>query len=135
MLIWNEQFVTGSDTIDSQHRMLIDKINQLEMMLTDTNPTREGCEFVMHLVNFMESYAGTHFKFEEQCMESYRCPAHQKNKEEHERFLVSFHHFKERYVAEGFRLEVLQSLHQATSSWIQNHILRVDVQLRPCIKA
>ena len=134
MVIWNEQFATGSSKIDLQHRMLINNINHLEGMLLTTNPTREECNFLVHLVDFLESYAETHFKFEEQCMESYRCPAHQKNKAAHEQFRTFFHHFKERYKAEGFRLEVLKVLHEKISLWIQEHILQVDVQLRPCIK-
>jgi len=134
MLPWNERFATGFTTIDSQHRMLINNINHLEELLTTTNPTREECEFVMHLVDFLESYAETHFKVEEQCMERHRCPAHQKNKEAHEQFRAFFREFKERYRAEGFRLEMLKSLHNTASSWIQEHILQIDIQLRGCLK-
>lgn len=134
MVIWTEQFATGSDAIDQQHRTLINNINHLESMLTDTNPTREEGEFLIHLVDFLELYANTHFEFEERCMESYRCPAHAKNKQAHAQFLKFLHQFKERYKAEGLRLDVLRSLHQTLSSWIQEHILHVDTQLRPCIK-
>ncbi len=135
MVQWNEQFVTGSSKLDSQHRMLINNINHLEEMLTTTNPTRAECEFVIHLVEFLEDYANMHFDLEEQCMARHRCPAHEKNKQGHEQFRVFFKHFKERYHAEGFRREVLLSLHKAVSEWIEGHILQVDTQLRPCIKA
>jgi hemerythrin len=135
MVRWNEQFVTGSSKLDLQHRTLINNINHLEGMLITTNPTREECEFVIHLVEFLESYADTHFNLEEECMERYRCPAHKKNKEAHEQFRSFFKHFKERYNAEGFRREILLSLHKALSQWIEGHILQVDTQLRPCIKA
>jgi hemerythrin len=67
-------------------------------------------------------------------MERYRCPAHAQNKQAHERFLALIQQFKERCRTEGFRLDVLRSLHQTLSSWIQEHILQVDTQLRPCIK-
>jgi len=134
MLLWNEKFETGVARIDLQHRMLINNINHLEAMLADTNPTREECEFLVHLVDFLEAYAETHFKVEENCMESYRCPAHQKNKEEHDRYRDFFHGFKTRYQAEGFRPEVLKELHARASAWIENHILRLDTQLKPCVK-
>ncbi len=134
MVTWNEQLATGSDQIDLQHRMLINNINHLEGMLFGTNPTKEECDFLIHLVDFLESYAETHFKFEEQCMERYRCPAHQRNKEAHKQFQAFFHHFKARYKKEGFRQEVLKSLHETVSTWIQEHILQVDIQLRPCIE-
>lgn len=134
MLPWNEQFATGSPTIDSQHRMLISNINHLEGMLNNTNLNREECDFLIHLVDFLESYAESHFKFEEQCMERYRCPAHRQNKAAHEQFLTFLQQFKERYRTEGFRLEVLKSLHAALSLWLEDHILKVDTQLRACIK-
>jgi hemerythrin len=38
MLIWNETFATGSETIDGQHKMLILHINQLEQRLNNTRP-------------------------------------------------------------------------------------------------
>jgi len=134
MVLWNEQFVTGSSTIDQQHRMLITNINHLESMLAGTNPTREEGEFLVHLVDFLEAYADAHFQFEEHCMEKYRCPAHARNKLAHAQFLEFFRQFKERSKAEGFRPDLLRSLHQKLSSWIQDHILQVDTQLRSCLK-
>lgn len=127
--------MTGSSTLDLQHRTLINNINHLEDMLLTTNPTRAECEFVIHLVEFLERYADTHFNLEEDCMERYRCPVHKKNKEAHEQFRSFFKQFKERYQAEGFRREILLGLHKALSEWIEQHILQLDTQLRPCIKA
>jgi hemerythrin len=135
MMIWSEKFESGSPKIDLQHQMLINNINHLEGMLTSTNPTPEECDFLIHLVGFLESYADMHFKYEEQCMESYRCPAHLHNKEQHQQYRDFFHNFKQRYTAEGFRPEVLKELHTTVEAWIENHILRVDTQLRPCITA
>jgi hemerythrin len=134
MVQWNERFLTGSSKLDLQHRTLINNINHLEDMLMTTNPTREECEFLIHLVEFLESYADTHFNVEEECMERYRCPAHKRNKEAHEQFRTFFKEFKERYRVEGFRREILLDLYQTLSQWIEGHILAVDTQLRPCIK-
>ena len=72
--------MTGSSTLDLQHRTLINNINHLEDMLLTTNPTRAECEFVIHLVEFLERYADTHFNLEEDCMERYRCPVHKKQR-------------------------------------------------------
>lgn len=104
-------------------------------MLTDTNPTREECEFLIRLVNFLETCAEKHSQFEEECMESHRCAAHVKNKQAHEVFMMFFQRFKERTLTEGFRPEVLRSMHQTMSLWIQEHILQIDTQLRPCFAA
>jgi hemerythrin-like metal-binding protein len=134
MLQWTEQIAVGHDVIDTQHRMLIDYINQLEGVKRTTNPNRKQCEFIITLVNFLESYVDAHFQMEEKCMESYKCPAHETNKSAHREFKAFFRHFKERYAAEGFRVEVLEQLHQSASSWIVEHIMTVDMQLKPCLK-
>ena len=135
MILWSERFATGSATIDQQHQMLINSINQLEGMLTSTSPTPEQCRRLIELIDFLDSYAGMHFKFEEQCMESHRCPAHQQNQAEHAQFRESIHRFKARQSAEGFRPEVLKELYQMSSSWVERHILQVDIQLKPCLKS
>lgn len=130
MILWTKQFETGSETIDQQHRMLISNINHLEEQLHTTNPTKEECEFVIQLVDFLESYARTHFSQEEQCMARYRCPAYAKNQHEHKRFLEFFRDYKARCAAEGHTMDLLRRLHEAASSWIGEHILKIDAQLR-----
>lgn len=135
MIIWNEQFNTGSDAIDQQHQMLIHNINQLECLLTETNPTRETCDFLAQLIDFFESYVKEHFRFEEDCMEKHRCPVHAANRQAHETFIAFFLQFKEDSQHQGFRPDVVRKLHRTMDLWIQEHILRVDIQLKPCLKS
>lgn len=135
MVIWNEKLACGSSRIDLQHQMLINNINHLEGMLASSNHTPEECAFLVHLVEFLETYAEMHFQFEEDCMERNVCPAHKQNKEAHQQYRDFFSEFKRRYTAEGLRPEILQELHEAASAWIENHILRVDTQLKSCLKS
>lgn len=131
MLQWNEQFATGSALVDTQHRMLIEKINYLEQVLQGPPPPKSACD---ELLKFLGSYVVTHFQFEEQCMEKAKCPAHQQNKQAHAAFLATFAKFKERYDKEGPKPELLKSLQTAAADWIKNHILSVDIKLKACIK-
>lgn len=135
MIEWTEQFRTGSDALDQQHQMLIHNINHLECLLSETNPNREAYDFLIHLINYLESYTEKHFQFEEECMERYRCPIHEKNKQAHKAFMLYFQQFKEDVRRKGIRPEALRALHQTMSRWIEEHILRVDTQIRPCLKA
>lgn len=132
MLAWSDEFSTGFPLVDTQHRMLIDKINQLESLLAGPPP---GKAKVDELLSFLGSYVGTHFKFEEQCMEKARCPVHEKNKQAHAAFLGVFAKFKDRYLAEGPKPELLKSLQSAAADWIKNHILTVDRELKKCVKS
>ena len=133
MLLWTEQFATGSPTIDEQHRQLIQYLNEFEGLLTQTNPTPKEINFIIQFLQFIEDYVSSHVSYEEKCMESYRCPAHQKNRQAHENFRQMFQRFKRNIHKEGFRLEMLVELNETINAWIQDHILRVDTQLKPCV--
>jgi len=135
MLIWSEQFATGSPTIDEQHRQLISHVNLLDGLLHKTNPSRTDIEVIIQFLDFLDGYLESHFSYEEQCMENYRCPAHRQNQQAHEQFKQMFRRYKENSVREGFRLELLNELNQTMHAWIQDHILRVDIALKPCLKA
>lgn len=42
MLTWSEEFSTGYALVDTQHRMLIDKINLLEQLLNGPPPANRS---------------------------------------------------------------------------------------------
>lgn len=134
MLAWTEKYATGDPVIDLQHQTLIDYINRLEGISRTTNFDRTEAEFVLHLVDFVENYTVTHFQHEEGCMGRHRCPAQAENKVAHARFLAFFEDFKRRFASEGGRPELLGQLHQTCSEWIHEHILGVDLQLKPCLR-
>ena len=133
MIIWTKQFETGSVKLDLQHRLLIDNINLLGEELQNPDPTGEEAQHAARLLEYLEAYANIHFNFEERCMESYRCPAHAKNQQEHERFRGFIRDYKRLCELEGFKVELLRNLHGVIRTWIEEHILKVDTQLRPCI--
>ena len=133
MIIWTEKYETGSAKLDQQHRILIDNINLLEDLLQSPVLSGEETEFAVQLVEYLEAYANLHFRAEEKCMESYRCPVHAKNQQEHERFRSFLMDYKRVYLKEGFKVELLKSLHGVIQSWINVHILKIDTQLKPCI--
>lgn len=134
MLIWSEEFATGSPTIDEQHRQLIKHVNQFDTMLNKTNPTRSDIEFIIQFLDFLDGYMDSHFSYEEQCMENFRCPAHHKNIQAHENFRQVFRRYKDDTAREGFRLGPLAHLSETMRIWIQDHILRIDTELKPCLK-
>ena len=135
MLVWSKQFATGEKTIDKQHQVLFDNVNRLEGLLEQTNFNRSEMEFILSIVNFLESYAKEHFKLEEECMNRFKCPVHQVNQDAHRHFLVAVEDYQKKCRAHGFRLEVLQELHQFMHDWLKQHIMGIDVQLKPIIAA
>jgi hemerythrin len=132
MLAWDKDFETGSPLVDTQHRMLIEKINELGQLLNGPPPSKAAVD---QLVEFLGSYVVHHFKFEERCMENHQCPAREQNKKAHAAFLAFFQDFSKRYRVAGPKLELLQGLHQMAGDWIKYHILTVDIKLRACLRS
>lgn len=134
MIIWTNEFETGSAKLDQQHRLLIDNINLLKDLLDTPDLGRQEAEFSVFLVDYLEAYANIHFKGEDGCMVAYRCPVHAINQQEHQRFRGFIRDYKRRCEREGFSVELLRQLHQVMRTWITEHILKVDTQLKPCIQ-
>ncbi len=133
MLLWTEQFATGSPEIDEQHRSLIRHLNQFESLLVHSNPTPAQLAIIMKFLDFLEHYIESHFSYEEKCMASHNCPVHEKNCQAHENFKQIFQRFKLRSQKEGFRTPMLVEMNTTINVWIQDHILRVDTELKPCL--
>ena len=135
MVIWSKKFATGSLTLDQQHRVLIDHINALEEHLHATQPTPEAMECLINLVDYITDYADVHFKVEEQCMDRFRCPAHAENQQAHEQFQEVIGKFRREFDRRGLKGDLLKTLHEFMERWIQGHILKIDSQLQPCMRA
>src|ERR1039457_5428994 len=134
MIEWTKEFETGSAKLDQQHRLLIDNINLLKDLLDTPSLSKEEEEFSVFLVDYLEAYANLHFKGEEQCMETYRCPIHAVNQKQHQRFRVFIQDYRRLCGVEGFNVGLLRNLHEAMRDWIIEHIAKIDTQLKPCIQ-
>jgi hemerythrin len=135
MLLWTKQFETGVPEIDEQHRQLIRHVNNLEALLVQTNLSRAEVESLLEFVGFLEDYVVSHFAYEEECMQRFRCPMHEKNKLAHQQFLGLFRGFRDRIGKEGMRMDLIKELNQTIHAWIEGHILTVDTGLRGCHQA
>jgi hemerythrin len=133
MIVWTKDFETGLPSLDQQHRLLIDNVNLLADKLRTANPTKDELGYVADLVDYLEAYADIHFKNEEQCMKKSRCSAHAQNREQHEQFRGFIRDYKRLCDQQGFNLQLLRNLHHVMDSWIRDHILKIDTQLKPCI--
>jgi hemerythrin len=84
---WDEPSMsTGVVSVDAQHRLLIDMLNQF--ILSAANG--EGKQKLGEMLEFLRAYAIKHFSHEEKIMDEHRCPAAQRNKIAHASFLREF---------------------------------------------
>ena len=67
LMAWSSCFVTGIDSIDSQHRMLVDLTNAVAPHLAAAGD--EPARNVRPLLDHLADYAATHFRHEEALMQ------------------------------------------------------------------
>ena len=127
---WKEEYATGIQRIDEQHKMIFKMAEDFRSALD----AGFGESAYGILLEFLSTYCTRHFNFEGQCMEKYRCPVAEKNREEHSMFLVTLQEYTRRYVTNGYLAADARELVDTVDRWLDEHICRIDVHLRKCIQ-
>lgn len=127
MIQWNETLATGHATVDTDHKQLIDSLNQLENSLRDG----AGKENVGKILDFLNRYTREHFTREEAHMKKVGCPAYNENCREHALLISRLDVWLER-LQQGTSITLVLEVHREIASWIRGHILKTDCQLRGC---
>lgn len=127
MIAWDESYCTGNKKIDADHKRLFAYVNELEEAL------KQGVslEQLTQIVEFMGRYANAHFIGEEALMARVKCPARSANCKAHQAFSLKIRGWFAR-LADGGSTELVTEIYKETSSWLTDHIVRVDCQLRGC---
>jgi hemerythrin-like metal-binding protein len=127
--VWTEAMATGDDGIDAEHRTLISWINRL----SQANEAGTGESEVRRILTFLGIYATRHFANEESCFARHKCPHAAANKKAHEQFIETFGRIKAECDANGVTESRALELQKSLGDWLQNHILKVDTSLKPCV--
>jgi hemerythrin len=127
---WDESLMaSGIPELDLQHREWLSRFNEFEQAI-DLNKGEEACT---RALLFFIHYTDTHFKFEEDLMEHYHCPARFKNKDEHEQFRTRMQEITYMTWPLGATGEDVLRLEEELVNWLKEHICAVDMQLRACV--
>lgn len=118
---WSDDYNIGCPGIDSQHKELVEKVNELERLLTSGEANDESFS---DAILFVVEYARTHFRDEEELMERMHYPdfaAHCKLHDQMVNHLASF--LKDMQSGNGGTFSELVSYLYV---WIQAHVLGED---------
>jgi hemerythrin len=127
MVVWEEKYETGFKEVDEQHQSLFNYINDLEECIQ--YKTFEGARIEI-ILNFFQMFCATHFSLEETCMLRIACPAYEKNKEAHTKFLEYYKKFRVKYKPADNKVELLTEFHGVLIKWLANHIMQIDMNLK-----
>jgi hemerythrin len=129
MLKWDETMTTGIANLDEQHKWLIEQFNGLLVAVAEGHEYEE----IGKMLDSLQFYAKWHFEREEHCMETYRCPIAEKNRQSHQAFTTHFDHLYHHYQTTALDQQLLYSTITELAEWINEHIRGIDTHLNRCI--
>lgn len=122
---WNRNLETGIQIVDSQHRSLVDRLNQF----FEACIQKRGKDELMNMIRFLENYVVFHFKTEEDIMQRNKFSGYLSHKAMHDEFIKEFVKIKGRFENEGATLELVSNTTKFLTNWLIEHISKIDKQL------
>jgi two-component system NtrC family sensor kinase len=133
LMAWSHHFETGVDTVDRQHRALVDLVNQAAPLLATAG--NAGLAHAGHLLDELTRYAAVHFEDEERLMlEAGLDPAYlEHHHRTHEAFGQAVRTMREQATPHG--LLSGNELLRFMTSWLTFHILGEDQSMARQMRA
>ena len=128
-IVWSDEYSTGEPEIDKQHKQLFKYLADLEAHIASGVTD----EYMKQFLDYLGLYTRSHFCYEEICMRQKKCPVAKQNQEQHDKLLQDYTHYRERFEIEGVSADLLNKLHAFLLSWLTNHILKIDTNLKACM--
>lgn len=119
MIHWSKSLETGVESIDLQHRRLLDLLNDVHGVMVENRDMSELDDIFKKLME----YTDFHFRHEEELFEKYYFPFAPEHRREHARIKKDVMARFDKY-REG--KEELMDLLAFLVDWLQDHIKGVD---------
>ncbi|HYA88124.1 MAG TPA: bacteriohemerythrin [Nitrospirota bacterium] len=130
---WTEKLATGIKTIDSQHRELFKRINNLELAIKEHRCKAE----IDATLRFLDEYAQIHFAEEEKHMQETSYSGLQEQREDHKKYLMALAELKEQASQpriQGSTYDLSATTNQVVVDWIVDHIMKLDMKFGEFLK-
>ena len=126
---WNDAMSVGVEKFDSEHRQLVDLVNELNHALTVGAARVKLSGILDRLVK----YTVIHFGHEEEYMALYDYPQTESHRKEHSALTAKVAEFQERLAngKDSFSIELIVFLRD----WLVNHILGTDMAYKEFFRA
>ncbi|MBI5726918.1 MAG: hemerythrin family protein [Ignavibacteriales bacterium] len=119
-LIWKQTYDIGLEVIDSQHRILVELINDLY----EANSTGAAGQVVEDVFMKLSDYTHYHFSSEEDMLKLYGYPKLEEHIAEHEGFRLTIKKLKSE--TKGGNIILSLKTIDYLKDWTINHILGTD---------
>lgn len=125
MFIWKDEYNTGIESIDIQHRKLFSISNDIYALFKN-----EYCidkyDKIVRLIHELTDYVNFHFNEEEEVLLKMRCRNFFAHKVEHDEFRHKIMNIDYSEIDKG-QDEYIKALLNTVYDWITGHILEKDI--------
>ncbi len=129
LLRWSDSLSVGIDSIDNQHKKLIDLINELFKHINSGSAK----ETVGKTLGALVDYTGTHFQNEEKLFAKYDYPEQMNHKEMHRKLVAQVVEFQNQF--KNGEKDVSLELMEFLKDWLIKHIKQTDMQYSPFLRS
>lgn len=122
---WTEKLATGIATIDSQHKELFKRINNLVYAIKQQRCKSE----IDGVIKFLDDYARIHFSEEEKHMRETNYEGLEEQQRSHKEYLDALAGLKEQASlprVQGSSYDLSATTNQVVVDWIVGHIMTLD---------
>jgi hemerythrin len=119
---WNENLAVGVEEIDSQHRELFKRINDLLSAMS----TGKGKLEIEKIIMFLEDYVVFHFGSEEKTMVINGYPDIASHRKLHQEFIKDVEDMRKEFENNGPTSFFVVQVQKRVCDWLINHIGKAD---------
>jgi hemerythrin len=132
IIIWDDKYLTEIATIDSQHKIIFKRVNELFQACENLSEK----EYIIKLVNSLDFYTNCHFDTEEEYMLKYEYSEYESHKKAHNNFKNVYEQIKNNYNYEKSQATYMQAIHlsQTLADWLDHHLQNEDKRLAEFLK-
>jgi hemerythrin len=127
---WSSDLEIGDETVDAQHKWLVDTYNYL----MSTCKTELKTDWLVESLTHLYEYTENHFNYEESVQLKYRFPDYERHKKLHEDFKQKALSLVAQLKAEGPTKDLSMQLNATIGAWLIKHIKVEDSKIAAYIK-
>jgi len=125
MFVWKQEFELEIESIDDQHKKLLEIGNRISDLLETHDEDSDNYDEIIDVIKELKEYTVYHFQNEEKYFLEYKYPDYANHKKEHDDFIayissVDFNKIDENQ--EKFMKDLLRKV----INWVFNHIITTD---------
>ena len=125
--VFSEEYLTGIELIDNEHRQLFALVNEVHALVYD-DFIFDKYDEIIRILTELKSYTQLHFQDEENYMESIQYPGLEAQRQAHNIFIEKLVdiNFEDLESMDNNQQEYLIDLLDFLAKWLVNHILKMD---------